>query len=321
MSDDAEATTDAKIAEAPPSYSGTADEAEKLIRSASPMRMLLRFGGLLVVLGLAAGGAYLGYRSYCLDRARNAPMVKFASGLAHIGNDLFDTEAPAHDVSLAAFALDTTEVTVRDFATCFERGGCTEPIKGDYCNWGRDEDVAKHPINCVTHDQAIDYCKWVDKRLPTEKEWERAARNPSSEKTPKKLGAYQGNYPWGIEAPTPKLTNVCGKECSVFGAKKSQNWPMMHEFDDGYALTAPVGSFPDGNTPDGLKDMAGNVWEWTSSPYCEYPTEECGNHTEYVIRGGGFLSYHPRNMEVTTREALAGKEGTHTVGFRCARSL
>jgi formylglycine-generating enzyme required for sulfatase activity len=114
---------------------------------------------------------------------------------------------------------------------------------------------------------------------------------------------------------------VCGKECSVFGAKKGQNWPMMHELDDGFPLTAPVGSFREGNTIDGLTDMAGNVWEWTSSPYCEYPDEDCGNHTEYVIRGGGFLSYHPRNLEVTTREAMGAKEGTHTVGFRCAKSL
>ena len=96
---------------------------------------------------------------------------------------------------------------------------------------------------------------------------------------------------------------------------------MMHEFDDGFPLTAPVGSFPEGNTPEGLKDMAGNVWEWTSSPYCQYPDEECGNHIEYVIRGGGFLSYHPRNLEVTTREAMPAKDGTHTVGFRCAKTL
>jgi formylglycine-generating enzyme len=320
MSEEAESPADAKIAEAPPSYSGTAEEAERLIAKASPTRMLMRLGGALLFIAVLGGGGLIGYRAYCVDRAKNGPMVKFEAGKAHIGNDLFDTEAPAHDVDLKAYAIDVTEVTVRDFETCFGRGGCTEPIKGDYCNWGK-EDVAKHPINCVTHSQAIEYCKWVEKRLPTEKEWERAARRPDTDKAKKKLYEDQGNYPWGVDAPTPKLANVCGKECSVFGAKKGQNWPNMHEFDDGYPLTAPVGSFPEGNTSEGLKDMAGNVWEWTSSPYCEYPAEECGNQIEYVIRGGGFLSYSRRNLEVTTREAMPGKDGTHTVGFRCAKSL
>jgi formylglycine-generating enzyme required for sulfatase activity len=65
--------------------------------------------------------------------------------------------------------------------------------------------------------------------------------------------------------------------------------------------------------------MAGNVWEWTSSPWCAYPDEKCGNDLEMVVRGGGFQSYQARTFEATSREALARTEATETVGFRCAR--
>jgi formylglycine-generating enzyme required for sulfatase activity len=302
---------------ATPSQESAALEAERLVKSASGSRVLSRaviFVGAIAALGTAG---WYGYRVYLERGARNVPIVAFPKASTRIGNDLWETESPAHDVAIDAFALDVSEVTVRNFAVCVDRGVCTKPIATGFCTWEK-PDTAHHPVTCVTWEQAKAYCGWLSKRLPTEAEWERAARG----KEPRKSGnAFEGNYPWGKAEPKNGIANVCGKECTVYGAHQNQNWPAMWEEEDGYPLTAPVGAFRAGATPDGLVDMAGNVWEWTASPYCAYPSTECGNNVEYVIRGGGFLSYAPRNLEVTTREAMNKTDATHTVGFRCAQSM
>lgn len=315
---DTEVTTRARDVEAPPSGTSTAEEAERILRQANPARVMLRWGAIVGVLVLVVGGGYAGYRAYEKNRARNPKTVAFAAGKATIGNDLWPNERPAHEVDLAAFAIDRYEVTTSAYSFCVEAGKCTVPLKGADCNYQK-EDRGNHPINCVTWEQASAFCAWAEKRLPTEQEWERAARrqNPSNEAAVPR--PYQGNYPWGEQPPTARLANVCGKECAAYYAERGKGAPMMHEFEDGFPSTAPVGSFPEGATSDGVEDMAGNVWEWTSSPYCEYPATECGNTVDYIIRGGGFMSYQPRNLEATTREAVAKKEATETVGFRCAK--
>jgi formylglycine-generating enzyme required for sulfatase activity len=237
------------------------------------------------------------------------PMVQVPGGRVTIGRDHGPLEeAPAHVVEIASFGIDVTEVTVSAYAVCVKRGACTAPVKGEFCTW-EGKDTADHPINCVDWGQAKAYCAWAGKRLPTEKEWEYAARGTDARR-----------FPWGsTPGPGPRLCNVCGSECRLHGAMRNRAWNAMHDYDDGWPITAPVGRFPAGDSAFGAKDMAGNVWEWTSSPYCPYPEEQCGNEIEYVMRGGGWMNSHALNMEATTREGRARTDALEALGFRCAR--
>ncbi len=296
---------------APPSAE---TEAALLLRRGSASRVLLRVAIALALVGGAIFAGQAGVAWFRAERARGAPMKKFSAERATIGNSNWEDERPEHEVDLAAFELDLTEVTVTAYDACVKYGHCSEPLKGSFCNWGV-EDRRDHPINCVTFEQASAFCGWAKKRLPTEKEWEHASRSAHDDP----MAAKKDLFPWGVGAPDARRVNACGKECVDHFATLGKKVPALHEYDDGYPLTAPVSRFRDGDTPEGLSDMAGNVWEWTSSPWCAYPDERCGNDLEMVVRGGGFQSYQARTFEATSREALARTEATETVGFRCAR--
>jgi formylglycine-generating enzyme required for sulfatase activity len=296
--------------EPPPSTgsAGPGSEAERLLKKASPARLALKLGAFLVLLAGAAIGGWYGREAYRERAARNAPMARVPGATVSIGVDRGPVdEGPAHKVTLKAFEIDVHEVTVGAYKVCVKRAACTPPLKGDFCNWGKDG-VDDHPINCVDWNQASAYCRWLDKRLPTEREWEYAAKGDDGRK-----------YAWGAQAPSPKYVNVCGSECRVYGARRGRAWNAMYDYDDGFPTTAPVGSFPAGKSPFGLVDMAGNVWEWTSSPYCPYPAESCGNAIEFVMRGGGWTNHLAMNLEVTTRNAIGRTEAVEALGFRCAR--
>jgi len=297
-----------------PAPASAESEAQQLLRRGSGSRMLLKMlAGVTLVAAVVLGFVY-GADWLRAKEARDAPMKKFSAERATIGNPLWEDERPEHEIDLAAYELDLTEVTVAAYRACFKSKVCGEPLKGAFCNWGpKDRDL--HPINCVTHEQAAKYCSWAGKRLPTEKEWEHAARAAHDDP----MMAKKDLFPWGVGAPDAARVNACGKECTEHFAALGKKLPWLHEYDDGYPLTAPVDRFKDGDTPDGLSDMAGNVWEWTSSPWCVYPDETCGNELELVIRGGGFQSYQARTFEATSREGLGRLEATETVGFRCAR--
>ena len=135
-------------------------------------------------------------------------------------------------MTLSAYYIDKTEVTVADYKKCVNAGACTEPRSSGQCNWNKNNG-SKHPINCVDWKQAKTYCAFVGKRLPTEAEWERAARANDSD-----------IYPWGSSRPTEDL--------AVYG----------RELEEG---TMPVASKP--AAAHGLYDMAGNVWEWVEDCY------------------------------------------------------
>jgi serine/threonine protein kinase len=212
-------------------------------------------------------------------------------------------------VSVQPFCIDVTEVTVSSYANCVAAGACAEPSphKTDdpnkyyrACNWKR-PGAGLHPVNCVDWNQATAYCAWAGKRLPNEEEWEWAARSAEAGRT----------YPWGDGAPSPDRVNACGTEC-VKWAKENlgEEWSPTYPADDGWPTTAPVGSFPKGATEQGLEDMAGNVWEWTSSSL---------DANTRVARGGswGFdVAIHMRAAVRGGRDpALRSKFG----GFRCAR--
>jgi len=136
---------------------------------------------------------------------------------------------------------------------------------------GRDD----HPVNCIDLEQAKAYCVFLGKRVPTEPEWEHAAR-----------GTDGRTYPWGEQAPSKELLNACGLEC----VEMFRDWgftvaPTYEEYD-AWRGTGPVGLFPRGASPYGLLDMAGNVWEWTVTEYCTYPHEDC-EEGKIALRGGG----------------------------------
>jgi formylglycine-generating enzyme required for sulfatase activity len=147
-----------------------------------------------------------------------------------IDRECYDDEKPGRRVFVAAFRIDKTEVTVAQYGRCVQAGGCSSPDTRSGCNYGtggRDE----HPVNCVDWQQADTYCRWAGKRLPTEAEWEKAAR-----------GRDGRIYPWGNQWDTSRA-NV------------------------GSGGTVAVGSYASGASPYGALDMSGNVWEWTADWY------------------------------------------------------
>jgi formylglycine-generating enzyme required for sulfatase activity len=208
-------------------------------------------------------------------------MVSIPAGSFMMGsNDGEADEKPVHRVSVASFAMDVTEVTTVAYTACVRAGRCsaTETVKS--CNYGH-SDKDNHPINCVDWDQATAYCASVGKRLPTEEEWEYAARGPDATK-----------YSWGDDESG---TRAC--------------WNRATEG------TCQVGKYPPGAF--GLKDMNGNVWEWVASVYSIYNASKpsTGDH---VYRGGGFQIDNLPSLRSTVR-AHSDEFRSGVLGFRCAK--
>ena len=229
--------------------------------------------------------------------------VRIPGGSFNMGSndgDSYDNEKPVHRVTVRTFEMTKTQVTVEQYKACVDAGACTAPDTGTYCNWGK-SDRGKHPINCVDWDQAQAYARWAGGRLPTEAEWEYAARS----------GGRDWKYPWGNENAT------CDRA-------------VISEGGDGCGRdsTWPVCSKPKGNTTHGLCDMAGNVLEWVQDWYHDSyngaPTDgsawEKPTGSARVGRGGSWR-YGARNVRAADRNgALPGDRGGG-VGFRLARSV
>jgi eukaryotic-like serine/threonine-protein kinase len=237
-------------------------------------------------------------------------------------------EKPQHQVSLSTYCMDINEVTVEAYRKCSDKGECprapvtvdwpkiTEKDKkmyGELCNMdrpGRD----RNPVNCVPWSMAKQYCEANKKRLPTSAEWEFAVR-----------GSDGRIYPWGDEPPDASRLNACGKECLEWGKRQGiTTLTAMHEFDDGFPTTAPVGSFPKGQTIYGLHDMIGNVMEWVADwngPYTkDAQTNPTGPEkgTDRVIRGGAWNAGNMIWVRPSFRFKFPPEVRSHGVGFRCA---
>jgi formylglycine-generating enzyme required for sulfatase activity len=223
-------------------------------------------------------------------------------------------------VTLSAYCIDRTEVTVKAYGACIRAGRCTaadEPAKTGWaslCN-GKRADRQDHPVDCVDWNQARAYCAWAGRRLPSEAEWEYAAR-----------GTDGRPYPWGADVPSAQHLNACGSECVAMVKREMDvDWSSMYDRSDGWESTAPVGSFPAGASPFGALDLAGNVWEWTEDWYGRYQPgagtdpRGAGTGTGRVVRGGGWGDTDAANVRVADRSWHDPSDRHINVGFRCAR--
>jgi eukaryotic-like serine/threonine-protein kinase len=259
-------------------------------------------------------------------------MVYIAGGSFFMGsNEASDLpqEKPAHQVKLSPFCIDITEVTTAAYVKCSDDGVCERASKvNDFegitahdrevydplCNEREPKERGQHPINCINWKMANAYCENQRGRLPTEAEWEFSARGPDGRR-----------YPWGDEDPTGNRLNACGSECVAWGkANHVADLKPMYDSDDGYANTAPVGSFPLGKSRYGLQDVVGNVWEWVAD-YSGAYTEETQTDPKgppkgktRVIRGGAWNGAEPAWVRPTFRYWNDPKTKSHGIGFRCA---
>ncbi|KYF91099.1 hypothetical protein BE20_36880 [Sorangium cellulosum] len=241
-------------------------------------------------------------------------MVVIPGGTFMMGSsDGSPDEQPEHAEQVRTFALDRTEVTVAAYARCVADGRCRDPTGHaetgfqQFCNWKHPDGRQDHPINCVTWVEADAYCRATGRRLPSEMEWEYAARRPDGR-----------TYPWGEAAPDARRANACGEGCVKNGkAKGFDGWEAAPFPDDPFPETAPVGSFPEGKSADGVMDLAGNVWEWTSSGYSESYDRPRGEERR-VNRGGGGRD-GVSTFRATARSKNFPSDRTGGVGFRCAK--
>jgi formylglycine-generating enzyme required for sulfatase activity len=205
-------------------------------------------------------------------------------------------ERPPHRVELSTYWIDKFEVTTGLYQACIDAGVCSETAMTSGCNSGR-ADRLEHPVNCVSWDQAKTFCLWQAKRLPTEAEWERAARGDDGR-----------TYPWGEDFPTSQLLN----------------------FNNNIGATTPVGTYPLGISFYGLHNMGGNVQEWTADffagdYYAQSPTQNPQGPDSGSLRVGRGASWKlgvPLEVLTSTvRGAFVPNTIENSVGFRCASDI
>ncbi len=222
--------------------------------------------------------------------------------LAHRCNEtLFADELARHFVTLSSYWLDRTEVTVEQYQRCVALRRCRGQ---NYDAGARRFAKPTFPVSLVAYEDAEDYCRYRGGRLPTEAEWERAAR-----------GVDGRVYPWG---------NLYNSRAANHGRL---GWDVT-DASDGFAELAPVDSFPAGRTPDGFVDLAGNVAEWVADRYLPaYPATAVKDPTgplappagpERVVRGGHYSLAAPW-LRGAARQRADPAIRRPFLGFRCAR--
>jgi formylglycine-generating enzyme required for sulfatase activity len=235
------------------------------------------------------------------SQSKGTIIKKWTSSMAQIpagefimgSNERWDDEAPEHISSTDAFYIDLNEVTNADYKIFVKATNRTHPFHWPEGNLPKNKE--NHPVIYVSWFDANDYCSWAGKRLPTEQEWEKAAR-----------GEEGLIYPWGNEWSLDKSNNPYNNSTG----------------------TKPIGSYPKGRSPYGLNDISGNVWEWVDSYYLPHPGNPV-TRAEYgkdkrVLKGGSWfdcLSYGCGLSAPTfNRSFFTPEVKNNSFGFRCAKT-
>ncbi len=219
-----------------------------------------------------------------------------------MGDSISVSAQPVRSVTVSDFAIDRYEVTAGEYKKCVDSGVCAAPpasflSSNPKCNYGTARSA--HPMNCVSWTEANNYCLWKQKRLPTEAEWEFAARGKNS-----------NLYPWGADTPTCKHAN--------FTEKSDDLSPGCGE------ATGPIGKKPAGKSPFGIHDMAGNVEEWTADWYAKWKPGSAVNPggpltgTERVVKGSAYDLSGISDQIAARREGVKPANREVWLGFRCA---
>ncbi len=228
----------------------------------------------------------------------NATLVYIPAGQFPMGSEFGLTdEQPVHIVELDAFWMDRTEVTNEMYRKCVDAGKCEQPGILTYYD---DPQFSNHPVLMVAWTDAAAYCSFVDRRLPTEAEWEKAAAWDPIKK--EKLA-----FPWGNQYD-------CSK--GNFDDETKLDASLMQDGSvncDGYDLTAPTGSFPSGASPYGALDMGGNVWEWVHDAYIEVDPLEATIKNYYAISP----AFNPTGVDpaITEYRSMRGGSWNWTFGY------
>ena len=224
-------------------------------------------------------------------------MVFVPQGEFTMGSDVNSNEKPIHKITLASYWIDQTEVTNAMYAKCVSAGACEElSDKSSFThpNYYGNPEFDNYPVIQINWNMAKTYCEWRGDRLPTEAQWEKAAR-----------GTDARTYPWGNNSPTADLLN----------------------FNQNVGDIMQVGKYPSGVSPYGVYDMAGNVWECVSSLYKPYPyifndgREDLSISDSRVLRGGSWNSDDSKVRSANRYYLTPDFTYYYYIGFRCARSL
>ncbi len=251
--------------------------------------------------------------TFVFSPAYSSNWITVPAGQFIMGDSQGDANEKPVQVDVGKFQIMQHEVTNKDFKAFIKATGyITDTSRNGKAyvwtnKWRKDSNASylhphgkgssikqldNHPVVQVSNRDAQAYCMYHDARLPTEAEWEFAARGTDGRR-----------YPWGNQLPVQGFTQALAN----YGTDNC----CAAEDADGFATTAPVGSYPKGQSPFGIHDMAGNVWEWTSTPFPGKPSEN-------VIRGGGWGN-NRYCLRVSYRHGNPPDIGLNMVGFRCAR--
>ena len=262
----------------------------------------IRFTFILSLVGLMLMGCSIKEQS-----STTAEMVYIPGGTFQMGsNHGDDDEQPVHTVTLSPYWIDSTEVTNAMYEQCVQDGACDPPSNtssNTRDNYFGNSKYDNFPVIYVSWYDAKAYCEWAGKQLPTEAQWEFAAR-----------GTDGRIYPWG-DSIINNSANFCDTNCPFEWKTKTYN--------DGYSDTAPVGSYESGKSPFGVYDMAGNVFEWVADWYGMYlsssQTDPTGPSSgDYRVLRGGAWYIDESGIRTSFRPWDAPDYSYDNYGFRCS---